>query len=410
MIAPELQRQTAAHRFALWLAGTAVFVLAVIAGVNGLVDPYWMTGAPRKAGFNYHKPRVYLHMRMAKAHMVGRYQPAAVILGNSRTDQGFEPRHPGWRGRRTFNLGLAGGNMYETLRYFEHALSTSPALEQALLALDLTMFLAGDRNASDFSEARLGRPGASPPWLTDWAAVLVSRGTLSDSRKTLRRQDEIGLARLHREDGMQGYANVAARIRDKGGHRKIFRMVEHSLATRELANPRPQLGASQLAAFRTILQRAQAAKVQLAVLITPTHARDYELLWRAGYWDLFEDFKRTLVRIRDEETGATVPLWDFSGYNRFSMEPLPPEGDVEAKMQWHWETAHFNVQLGDYVLDRVLDYHGPERPPAPDFGVKLSADSVDAHLAGVRRAGGAYRRANATELAELPSEFSSKRR
>lgn len=56
-------------------------------------------------------------------------------------------------------------------------------------------------------------------------------------------------------------------------------------------------------------------------------------LHASGLWPLWEHWKRELVRINVEEgkrAGASpFPLWDFSGYTRFTTEPFPPPGDAE---------------------------------------------------------------------------------
>jgi hypothetical protein len=53
-------------------------------------------------------------------------------------------------------------------------------------------------------------------------------------------------------------------------------------------------------------------------------------------------------------------------------------------MRWHWEPGHFKKELGDLVLDRILDVPAPADTPVEDFGIKLTPANIESHLAGVR--------------------------
>jgi hypothetical protein len=54
-----------------------------------------------------------------------------------------------------------------------------------------------------------------------------------------------------------------------------------------------------------------------------------------------------------------------------------------------WDSSHFTEAVGDRIIDRVAGPEGPAGRPG-DFGVRLSPDSVEAHLTAVRRAREAY--------------------
>jgi hypothetical protein len=50
-------------------------------------------------------------------------------------------------------------------------------------------------------------------------------------------------------------------------------------------------------------------------------------------------------------------------------------------MRWFWEISHYRKAAGDLVLDRVLDHNDPTRSLPADFGVRLTGETIDAHLA-----------------------------
>ena len=126
----------------------------------------------------------------------------------------------------------------------------------------------------------------------------------------------------------------------------------------------------------------------------------------AGLWNAFEDWKRKLAQIVDEDaaaSGSAQPfvLWDFSGYNSITTEAVPAQGDLRSEMRWYWEAGHFKKESGDLVLDRVLDHHDPQRTMPQDFGTLLTAASVEAHLTHIRADRERYATSNAGELAYL---------
>ena len=104
----------------------------------------------------------------------------------------------------------------------------------------------------------------------------------------------------------------------------------------------------------------------------------------AGLWDTFEEWKRQLVAANEAVAirYSKVPfaLYDFSGYNAWSSEPLPVEEGTEAQMKYYWESSHYTRELGNVVLDRV--FSGTER--GDGFGRKLSSESVEGVLQSIR--------------------------
>jgi hypothetical protein len=94
------------------------------------------------------------------------------------------------------------------------------------------------------------------------------------------------------------------------------------------------------------------------------------------------------VQINEQEAAKSgeelLPIWDFSGYNSYTAEKVPPLGDVNTEMQWYWESSHYKKELGDLVLDRVFGHQEPGRTVNPDFGVLLASENIELHLQQVR--------------------------
>ena len=57
-------------------------------------------------------------------------------------------------------------------------------------------------------------------------------------------------------------------------------------------------------------------------------------------------------------------------------------------MRWYWESVHYKRELGDLMVDRML--RNVRSTEWPDFGVELSPESIEGHLAALRSAQRAY--------------------
>ena len=57
------------------------------------------------------------------------------------------------------------------------------------------------------------------------------------------------------------------------------------------------------------------------------------------------------------------------------MVPSKPE----IAMQYYWESSHYKKELGDIVLDRLLDIS-----PYKDFGIELNSQNIDNHIQKLR--------------------------
>jgi hypothetical protein len=131
--------------------------------------------------------------------------------------------------------------------------------------------------------------------------------------------------------------------------------------------------------FQAIIEFCQSQGIELTVFIPPSHAHLLDRIYDAGLGDAFEQWKAELAARVSGPSGRSVTIWDFSGYDAYSTEPIPAQGDRRTATQWFWEPAHFKRALGQKMLARMLT----DQPS--DFGVRLTQQNVAAHLAKSRR-------------------------
>jgi hypothetical protein len=131
-----------------------------------------------------------------------------------------------------------------------------------------------------------------------------------------------------------------------------------------------------------------------------------------GNWFLWEEWKRNLALIVEEEAakaGVTpFPLWDFSGFNPLTMEPVPPADDKKTRMKWYFESSHYTTDLGDMIQDRVFDHKESGRTVPDYFGVLITSKNIMNHLDNIREENIRFRESQpkvAKELSDLAAEF-----
>lgn len=389
------------HRRYLRQLAWAVFVtLAVTMLINRAVNPYrlfatdWLYVGDR--------PETFTHLRMVKAAQTRHLKPKALILGSSRAETGLDPLHLGWAAQPVYNLGLSNASVYEIRRYLEHACAVGE-VRQVVALLDFSSFLAGGTVAPDFSEERLairpdGSPSASAAWY-DLPAGLLTWSALSGSLATLvGREGE----KRYLADGSRDAASEGERVLSKGGSIKAFATYEAKVLGGQVAHP-TRLGDIEFGHLAAILRLARARNIDLRLALPPMHVRYLIILDLQRRWQLYQDWKRALVRLVTEEAGrgGSFPLFDFGVCTPQTTDPVPATGLA----RYYYEASHFNKVLGNQLLDITLGRQkGVGRAPvAGDFGHALTPVTLDVHLETIDKAFRSYQNTHADEMARLKS-------
>lgn len=406
--------------FKRFLAGLALITgggLILVMAINALINPFNLFDGLRITGLNDYKYQLPRNSRLSKAVELRRLRPDCLILGSSRAQFGFDPSYPAWEKCRGYNLALAAGGLYETMRYFQQA-AVLRRPNEVVIALDLFMMNVYRSPQAGYMEDRLmTNPDGSvnPYWrrtysydvfsnLLSWYALKASSKTVFPSSPRQLRGPE---------NGYWEYRHDSVFSPSRRTRRDTFRRSEQAFLTehwfpaprRQFATHDPESGKDAYEDLRTILRLSHQHATHLHLVISPSHARQWEALLQAGLWNDFENWKRMLVLVNDEEAHRAgrppFAVWDFSGYNTYTVEEVPDEDDPKNEMRWYWESSHFRKELGDHVLDRVLGYRSPDRVTANDFGVRLDAHNIEAHLAAMRAAQRHWQRAHAADVAEI---------
>ena len=360
-------------------------VFTMLAGAtiatNYLVDPYLVFGTPRIKGFNKTKVEISNYVRTSKV-----YQPTfarwdTLIVGNSRVEMGLNPDHACFEktGATVYNLGIPGAGVGQQLAYAANVIYRQP-IKRVFLSIDFVDFLVReeDRSPTTFHDAAatsnlpLLMNGAANPayrWrvVEDRYKALFSLGALASSARTIMGQSAAGPDRT--ESGFNP-AQDFARATEIEGAGALFAQKLASLETRYQApwSLRYSDGSltqdfERLSAFVTI---AASRDIEVIVFTNPFHTQFWTLLENKGLSGLHAEWIDLVVtQLSSSQQSA---LWDFSGESVFIREEVPPLGQRSGPLRWFWEPAHYRSELGDLMLDTMLQGTCQSRPR---FGRRL---------------------------------------
>ena len=417
-----------------FLAAFLALVLAPfigMVGVNVIVDPYWRFDIISIEGLNAQRPAA--NSRLGKAGALCRVQPRQAVFGTSRVDVGIDPRHPGFRDLPgpVYNAALAGSGLHELAVTVRHAINASPDLERVLIGLDFLMFNAHREVAAygtevlDYDEGRLllSKHDTCLRALLYDVNRLLGIAALRAAYDTVTRQirePELGAdnthimawAALHDDNGFRrNFSILAKTLVPVRGYRGLFGVAQERYYVAKIWRPPPsgrycfahEGRPDTIEVFRELVRFVRASRRDVRFFINPVHARMLIALREAGLWPQYEEWKRALVRVLAEEARESgkpqLPLWDFSGFNTVTMEPIPSEGDTATVLNWFWEPSHYKSATGDLILDRILGYREPGRRLPDDFGIALTPETIGPWIEATRRGVETYAQLEPQEIA-----------
>jgi hypothetical protein len=396
------------RRYSIWLFLWTAACSLTIGAFNFFVDPYGIFDTPRIEGVNAIKSRAGQREGLVKKYRIYSLRPNAIILGNSRAQVGFDPLHRAWPSdaRPVLNLAVPGAGPQTARDLLGHA-TTAGALNLIVIGVDFVDFRLHSSAPPQAYVSHAVQPPDLRTRLQDYVSVTMSLDALVDSLLTVQAQGEPYRTSLTPEgfNPMLDYIGHAKRE----GYAALFAQRDAENAKSYLKGGNrvihPATGTSpEFEAIRDMLRQARRSRARVHLVIYPYHAHILELFDLAGLWGPFEDWKRELVRLVESEgrqSGSTISLWDFSGYNAFTSEAVPEVGDTHNIMQWYWEAGHFKKELGDIVLDRILDQMSQTQSGAERFGMLLSRQDIESHLRSIRLARTEYRRERQSEVVRL---------
>jgi len=348
-----------------------ILILLIIA-FTWVVDPFDIFDSPKISHFNDNKPKVGRHSRIHKAIVVQKIKPKILFLGTSRTEEGMDPNNQNFATILVYNCAISAGLPIEYEYYANEAIKNGA--KHIIIGADFFAFYSKDLLHAGFDKEVFN--GSVP------LKYFLSLDAFESSIKT------VGSKKLteYLETGRVNPILLQADLNDMGGYRKSFQVNEKKYFLSHYGNIFSKTQTAHWKAFERILDKAYQNNVKVTVFISPSHARQWEVLDLAQGYKIFEDFKRRVITINEKEAFKNEKqpfvVWDFTGYHQLTSVTVPD--DPKAKMQWYWDSSHYTKELGDIILDRMFDGNFSGGQSYPGFGAKITTQNVEAHSKKLR--------------------------
>ena len=376
-------------RYAALYLGLLLALVGGVALVNIVVDPYGRLLLVDVERFNKNKATAIADSRTGKAGVLRQCDHDLVIIGSSRAEGGVNPDYEGLGGIPAYNGGLKGSSIFETRAVANYLLRTGPP-EKVLLDLAFFSF----SNKRSFADDYIDSPLVESPAFDSLFKYAASLQILRRSYYTVS-WNRRGIAD---PCTLKGFGTG---IPYKVEPRFAFGVILDKYMNNPMLFSGYELSEQHFTDLEQILRDLTAAGVEVYPYISPIHATHAEAIAQSGLLDDFDTWKRRVVQIiaavnADLEAQQRMQLWDFSGYNSITSEPIPPAG-VKTQMRWFRESAHHREEAGNLIMDKVLNLPGAEDVPA-DFGTVLTPENIDEWIRKGRSDRESYNAANPDEL------------
>ena len=400
------------RRYGVWMAGVFAGLLLMTGLVNLIVDPYGIHRLVSIPGFNALKPVAQNNISLVKAYQVRQIRPDTIILGNSRVESGFDTDlFTEYFDETIYNGALPGATIYEQWRYLENAVAVG-SVEHVVVALDFLAFnTARPRFSPTFVDGRLSRMTGDALTRSDIREtaqdiidVYFSLNGLENAIETVLRQDDPRAA-TRTQLGFNPMIE-SPYYWDRLGYGRIFEDKAWSMLQRLHRRdfsfaPTQEWPEGSLTYLERILSLCRREGIRLELFTHPYHAWMLESFHLAGLWPAFEDWKRAVVALvaaDDVLNGRAnpVPVWDFATYNPVTEEAVPPAGDVDTVMTFHWEHSHYKDSVGTEVVRRM--YSDTPDGTIQGFGTPIALENLEEMLDWEVEARAAYRAARPEEM------------
>lgn len=381
---------------------TCLLSLGLVAGGAAIVDPYGLNGWVRMEGVNLVKPASYLQVAPAKARRFARAHPATVVLGNSRADIGFDPDSPAWPEsfRPVYNFGIPGGGLYDVLR--SYLLARDSGVRRMVIGLDFADFLEDDAPLPDGLERYAALDAGMPIGL--FVQSHLSLRAAIDTVKTLLAQRD-PYAENMTEAGFNPLRQYFPIVRQEG-HAAVAEQRSRENVAAYLRRARtlraPDGGPNRaMAELAHLLADARTRGIEVHLFTYPYHADLLETLMDLELWPLMEEWKRRVRALAMAPATRAASLWDFTTYNSYTTERIPPPGDTASDMAWYWEPGHFKASFGDRMIAAICAAWSEPGKPGAVPGSNLMMANIDAALADIRAREAQYRAERAPDAERI---------
>lgn len=329
-----------------WVLMISVLLGAVAIG-NLFVDPFGIYTGPawRKLdGFRN------LDNRTSKAELIRRSHAHTLIAGSSRALTALDPDDSSLGGVEAINIGLSATNFYEIARAVRYSLEDHPP-HRVILGLDFLLFSSARSINQDFLGSRLNPDRPIIEYrLESFLSYRATEASLRSIRNLLANRPQP-------IDPITGFRHMSL-DRLNGSQRNLFKAALRPYLGPSGTYTQFELGDERLRLLAELLGELREKQIETHLLIMPVHAVQLRLIEAIGLWESFENWKRAIAGIAEEQ--GMRPILDFAMAGPLQTEPIPAADDVTTRMQWFFESSHSQPRFGALCLAQLLGQPRPE--------------------------------------------------
>jgi len=392
---------TQERKYLCGLAAAILMLLIVIGGINLVVDPYSFFNVASLRGINAYKT-FGLKLRLRKPVHIYQRRPEILIMGSSRGGHlrcDYLTPEVG----HCYNGSLRGITPYEEAREIEHAITVGH-VKRIVWKMSYGTFAETVLKKEGFDDDSFARESDGITFalhkkmLDSYLYALFSWETFQDSRLTVDLQDRpygwfsTEIWSFEADGSWRTYPVARAKTDPQWvyeRHVKHWGLSTHTMVTQlqqlhQTIDRDPHQFEANYNQFETALDRIYRHHIALTLILSPEHASYLQLMQESGLWPYAETWKRRVVAINEQVAArygvAPALVWDFGGFNQYSMEPTWEALQAGQSMQWYEDIVHFNEALGKKMFEAIN-----AAPRNDSWYTIVNSSNIDAHLQTLRQ-------------------------
>ncbi len=343
------------NKWLLVFLASSILFAGIFAGFNALVDPFGVFGDKLVEWWAYDMTQ---NPRTAKIGYLDRYHDNydSYIIGCSKTSSyPTELLNRYFGGASFYNLTMYGGDLYDACMTARYVLSRYKA-DHIVLNMgleELARFGYVDDPVKGNLHAKVDGSNlvrfytryllSNPSYSVEKLRGLLSRSYLVDANRVFQPETGVYDKSLRDTEPVGSLEEYMAKYPEFGRGFGPYESLPHI--------------DDCLEAIAVIKQCSEAAGATFTLIISPMSAQELDLFPKG---ELMAFFRRL---------AAVTDFWDFTGYHSVAYEP-----------RYFYDMYHHRNAVGAMALARMFGDEGVYVPG--DFGVKVTADNVEARLKG----------------------------